>query len=63
MYQKYIKTSAIVGYASTVWKWAWVQVLKESRLTIRGNENQGLNEKLFYETTEWCTASYIILLL
>ena len=36
VYQKYIKTSARVGYAPPVWKRAQVQGLKESRLTIRG---------------------------
>ena len=41
VYQKYIKASARVGYAPPVWKRAQVQGLKESRLTIRGDEDQG----------------------
>ena len=31
-----------MGYAPPVWKRAQVQGLKESRLTIRGDEDQGL---------------------
>ena len=42
VYQKYIKTSARVGYAPPVWKRAHVQGVKESRLTIRGDEDRGL---------------------
>ena len=34
VYQKYVKTSARVGYASPVWKRTQVQGLKKSRLTI-----------------------------
>ena len=37
-----INKSARVGYAPPVWKQAQVQGLKESRLTIRGDEDQGL---------------------
>ena len=37
VYQKYISTSARVGYAPPFWKRAQVQGLKESRLTIRGD--------------------------
>ena len=40
--QENIKTSARVGYAPTVWKRAQVQGLKESRLTIRGDEDRVL---------------------
>ena len=29
-----------VGYAPTIWKRSQVKMLKESRLTIRGDENQ-----------------------
>ena len=42
VYQEYIKTSARVGYAPPVLKRAHVKELKESRLTIRGEEDQGL---------------------
>ena len=38
VYQKYIKTSARVGYAPPVWKRAHVQGLKESRITIKWDE-------------------------
>ena len=44
--QKYIKAFVRVGYAPPVWKRAQVQGLKESRLTIRGHEDQDL---VFYE--------------
>ena len=37
-----MKTSARVGYAPPVWKRAQVQGLKESRQTIRGDEDRGL---------------------
>ena len=36
-----MKTSARVGYAPPVLKRAQVKGLKESRLTIRGNEDHG----------------------
>ena len=42
VYQKYITIFARVGYAPPVWKRAQVQGLKESRLTIKGNEDRGL---------------------
>ena len=42
VYHKYIKTSAREGYAPPVCKRAQVRGLKESRLTIRGNEDQGI---------------------
>ena len=42
VYHKYIKPSARVGYATHVWKRAQVHRLKESRLTIRGDEDQGI---------------------
>ena len=37
-----LKTSARVGYAPPVWKRAQVQGLKESRQTIRGDEDRGI---------------------
>ena len=40
---KYIKTSARVSYAPSVWKRAQVPEQKESRLTIRGDDDEGLN--------------------
>ena len=42
VHQKYIKTSTRVGYAPPVWKRVQVQGLMESRLTIKGDEIQGL---------------------
>ena len=42
VYQKYIKTSARVGYAPPICKRDQVQGLKESRITLRGDGNQGL---------------------
>ena len=42
VYQKYIKAFTGVDYAPPVWKRAQAQGLKESRLTIRGDEDQGL---------------------
>ena len=42
VYEKYIKTSTRVGYAPSVLKRAQVQGLTGSRLTIRGEEDQGL---------------------
>ena len=42
VYKKNIKTSARVGYVPPVWKRGQVQGLKESRLTIREIEDQGL---------------------
>ena len=44
-YQKYIKTSARVGYAPPVWKLTQVQGLKESRLTRRGDKENFLGDK------------------
>ena len=38
----YMKTSAREGYALSTWKLARVLRLKESRLTIRKDEDQGL---------------------
>ena len=46
VYQKYINTSARVGYAPPTWKRAQVKGMRESRLTIRGDEDQGL---VFFE--------------
>ena len=40
VYQKYIKTSARVGYAQPVWKRVQVQELKDSRLKIRADEDR-----------------------
>ena len=48
VYQKYIKISAKVNYAPPTWKRTQVHGLKESRLTIRGDEDQGLgSSKMF----------------
>ena len=43
VYLKYIKTIARVGYAPPDWKRAQGQGLKESRITIRGDEDNGLS--------------------
>ena len=45
VYQKCMKESARVGYASPVWKWAHVKGLKESWLTIRVDKDQGSSRK------------------
>ena len=50
VYEKYMNTSARAGYTLPVWKWAQVQGLKESRLSIRGEEDQGLALRNSY----WC---------
>ena len=40
LYQKYIVPSSSVGYAPLSWKLAKVQNQKDSRLTIKGDEDQ-----------------------
>ena len=42
VHQKYIKISAREGHAPSVWTRAHVQGLKEPRLAIRGDQDQGL---------------------
>ena len=42
VYQKYVPTSDRAGYAPPIRKRAHVQGLKESRITIRGDDDRGL---------------------
>ena len=45
------------GYAPPVWKRAQVPGLKESRLTIRGDEDRGLVKVTIKRSAEGCTNS------
>ena len=63
VYQKYTNASARVGYAPPIWKRAQVKGLKESRPTIRVDEDQGLvSFKEVYQITMQRMEKYKIVL-